>query len=1294
MSPETAAVKPETPKCASEAASVALNDDMTFSGTIAGVSCKFLLDTGSSINVLNKSVLDALPRVTLLKTATKAKTASQDDLPLLGLVKVPVKIADQSHVVTFYVTDAIDVPCLLGLDFLRVAPCVIDLSGKRLILTEKDRVRSISAEKTSVGRAVLGKDFSLPPAAECFVKGFAHNCDYSGPVLVEPCLSLPGVEVVRCIATVSDSAVPLLIRNVTAENVTIPKHCPVADLEVSFEELSPESASEPKRTSEIESNVDLSNTDLTDSQRSALFAVLKKHSSMFDGHVGHTSLVTHQIDTGDHPPIRQAPRRIPPHLKEQVREQLDQLVKDGILEKSDGSWASPICLVKKKSGEIRICADMRKLNASTRLPAFPIPRIDDTLDALSGSSLYCVLDMNAAYHQISIDPADRDKATITTPLGNYRYKRLCFGLSSAPFTCCRLLNIVLGDMPSESCLHYFDDIIVHGKSFTEVLKSLDETLFRLRAAGLTLNISKCQFFRKEVKFLGHVISGQGMATDPEKVRKVTDWPQPRTAKDLSSFLGLCSYFRKYVQNFAAIAAPLFRLTNKDVRFQWSPEAEEAFTSLKKALTDAPVISFPRFGDGAGKFFLDCDASDQGIGAVLLQEQDGVERVIAYGSHRLSKSQKNYSTTKKELLACVVFVQEFSHYLRGREFTLRTDHSSLQWLYNFKNPSGMLARWLEILGNFQFQIVYRPGAQHTAADGLSRRPPKVEDVGCQTDSCRHISASNWPLSYIQSEQGKDEVLAELSRLLVAGTCPSRHAVSSAVKPWLRHWSRLRLLDGVIFKVYRSRPQAPESLQVVIPSELVAGVLTSLHAGPCGGHFGHDKLFKQAQSRFFWLGMYADVEKFCQQCDRCVGRNAPNPAPRAAMGELYASEPWEVVSIDFMTDLPTTERGNKHLLVVCDHFTRWVEVFPLPNMLAVTVAETLASHVFSRFGCPKRLHSDRAANFRSQVMSELCRIMGVQKSSTTSFHPQGNSRCERVNRTILGMLAKYLSGSHNEWDRHLPLLMLGYRAQIHRSLGYSPFFMMFGREPRLPIDAEIDAPCSVNAKSAADYIDELCAGLRSAYREAIKVSDVRHRQNKQLYERRLNEFNYNVGDRAMLFRGIAKRGEYHKFQRPWKPVVIVARRGDLNYRVKLEDGKMLCVHHNRLKPCTVPSSSATGSGPTDGGAVDPVSSGSGAAERVSQSTSAPGVVTAVPPPVAERTRSSADPLGSSASGGDDRPAVEPQADAEASDAAVETAGVRISFRPIPLPRGMGRTEPPVALRRSTRERRPPDRFVAEM
>ena len=301
----------------------------------------------------------------------------------------------------------------------------------------------------------------------------------------------------------------------------------------------------------------------------------------------------------------------------------------------------------------------------------------------------------------------------------------------------------------------------------------------------------------------------------------------------------------------------------------------------------------------------------------------------------------------------------------------------------------------------------------------------------------------------------------------------------------------------------------------------------------------------------------------------------------MGELHASQPWEVVSIDFLTSLPSTARGNKHLLVCCDHFTRWVEVFPLPDMKATTVAQVLTHELFSRFGCPQKLHSDCAANFRGELISEVCRLMGVQKNSTTSFHPQGNSRCERMMRTILGMLSKYLDDNHSEWDQHIPLLMLGYRSQVHKSLGYSPFFLMLGREPRLPVDVQIDAAPVLKSTSVASYVDKLCAGLRNAYREAIRMSHASNTRNKNIYERKLNTFSYKAGDNVSLFKNVPKKGEYYKFVRPWKPAVIVSVHGELNYSVRLEgSGKILRVHHNRLKPrlcsdqATAPVSSVEG------------------------------------------------------------------------------------------------------------------------
>ena len=320
------------------------------------------------------SIFERLSGVTLHPTSTRAKTASQADLPLAGRISVPVRVADQTHVISMYVSDSIDVQCILGLDFLRSVPCVIDLTNRRLVLVSGDSVRSVSVDRTSVGCAVLGCDVSLPPGSECFVQGRVHHCDYEGEVLVEPSLDAPGVEVVRCVAMVKGSSLPLLIRNLTTDSITLPKHSEIADLEVGFAEEDVPERDGADAPVDIESVVSLDGSCLSEVQREALMNVLKKHERMFDGHVGHTNLVTHRIDTGNSPPIRQSPRRIPPHLTEPVRDELNKLVSEGILEESDGGWASPICLVRKKNWRVAcVCrhAEAELRHSSSCLPDSP-----------------------------------------------------------------------------------------------------------------------------------------------------------------------------------------------------------------------------------------------------------------------------------------------------------------------------------------------------------------------------------------------------------------------------------------------------------------------------------------------------------------------------------------------------------------------------------------------------------------------------------------------------------------------------------------------------------------------------------------------------------------------------------------------------------------------------------------------------------------------------------------------------------------------------------------------------------
>ena len=783
-------------------------------------------------------------------------------------------------------------------------------------------------------------------------------------------------------------------------------------------------------------------------------------------------------------------------------------------------------------------------------------------------------------------PEDADKTTIVTPFGSYKHKRLPLGINGAPMTCARLLDLVLRDVPPDTAVAYFDDILIGGKYFDDVMSKLELFLQRTHDAGLTINLKKCSLFQKSVKFLGHVISAGGVAVDPEKVEKVRSWPIPRTAKQLASFLGMAGFMRKHIKDFAFIAAPLQRLLHKDQRFVWSEQAQASFDKLRRALCEAPVLTIPDFSPSAGIFILETDASQESAGAVLKQRVDDDEKVIAYGSHKFSKAQSNYSVTKRELLAVVLFVDKFSPYLLGRRFLIRTDHASLRWLLNFKNPSGILARWYEILSQFQFTIEHRPGAEHVVPDALSRRPPDVDDKACQTDDPAapvfHMTASDWSVSYLRAEQDQDPDISEVSRHLSAGRKPKKRDLSQTSGRFLSQWHRLRLIDGVLYRVYRRRPFDSDQLQIVLPRSLVSSVLASLHSGPSGGHFAADKLFEQARLRFWWPQMFPEIESFCKNCPQCGSPNAPIPAPRASLGELSATEPLDVVALDILSSLPTTPSGHKHLLVVVDHFSRWVEAYPLKSQEATEVASVFVREFVSRFGCPRRIHSDRGANFTGEVMRKTCELLGIARSTTTAFHPMSNSIVERTNRTLINMFAKFLEQhEHSEWDKNLPLLLLGLRAQVHRSLGVSPYCVMFGREPRLPAQMELDTPLQGRTRNISEYLDELRSNLKALHRVALENSRLSHQKNKVIYDRKTNDFNFSPGDKVYLHKGVVPKGAYYKFLRPWKPAVVVDKAGELNYRIRLDGAKKtLLVHHNRLKPRTVPdpgiSPSASSSG----------------------------------------------------------------------------------------------------------------------
>ena len=438
---------------------------------------------------------------------------------------------------------------------------------------------------------------------------------------------------------------------------------------------------------------------------------LKEHRTVFaenDCDLGRTELVQHNIETTNALPIRQPPRRLPIAQQKDCEKEIKSMLEKKVIEPGQSPWASPVVLVKKKDGSLRFCVDYRKLNSVTKFDAYPLPRIDETLESLGGARWFTTLDLLSGYWQVGLTPEAKIKSAFCVRSSLYVWSVTPFGLFNAPSTFERLMETVLQGLQWSSCLVYLDDVVIFGNTQRELLERMDEVFTRLRKAGLKIKPRKCKFFQTETNYLGHIISGEGVKVSPEKVAAVRDWPIPQCVIEVRSFLGAASYYRGFILGFASIAVPLHDLTKLGVKFEWTDACQHAFESLKTKLCDAPVLSFPVKN---AQFVLDTDASDCGIGGVLSQlipitDDNGEikyeERVLSYASRTLNIHENRYCTTRKELLAVVWFMRYFRPYLYGQEFVVRSDHASLQWLCSFWEPEGQIARWLQLIGEYTFK----------------------------------------------------------------------------------------------------------------------------------------------------------------------------------------------------------------------------------------------------------------------------------------------------------------------------------------------------------------------------------------------------------------------------------------------------------------------------------------------------------------------------------------------------------------------------------------------------------------
>ena len=676
--------------------------------------------------------------------------------------------------------------------------------------------------------------------------------------------------------------------------------------------------------------------DGTSSQRKRLQELLTKHAAGFikdKQDLGYTEAVHHRLRTTDSIPVAQPYRRIPPHQLQEVQEHIKGLLAQNVIVESHSPYAAPVVIVRKKDGGIRLCVDYRRLSAKTVGDAYPLPRIQESFDALVGAQFFWTLDLASGYHQIAMHSDDQHKTAFVTPMGLFEYTRMPMGLSSAPATFQRLMQSTMSDFIFQLLLVYLDDLLVYSKTFGEHLAHLDRLLQRIIDAGLKLKMDKCQFLRRQVHYLGHAISAEGVSCEAGKVEAVKNWPVPATTTALRSFLGFASYYRRFIQGFSKIAGPLHDLVAKgnarhkkkgaDISKLWDQQHQKAFEELKTALTTAPVLEFAEF---TKPFILETDASHDGLSAILSQDQDGQRQVLAYASRRLrptEKNQANYSSMKLEFLALKwAITEKFRHYLLGAEFDVFTDNNPL---VHFRTaPLGALEqRWAAQLAQFHFTVKYRPGKSNPA-DALSRMPPDFhpeassspmppEVAVAQELACEHQSiATAPPVTSLPADapakapEGCPPVSPSLSSARLRECQLSDGTIGPVLASWpakpkpqsrpqrdlLQQHPRLFLKDGVLYRRLQD-PQRGTVEQLVLPSTLKPDVLASLHDNM--GHQGLDRTTELLRARVYWPGMFGEVRSYIHACQRCtMGRK---PATNTTSGHLIASRPLEVLAIDF-------------------------------------------------------------------------------------------------------------------------------------------------------------------------------------------------------------------------------------------------------------------------------------------------------------------------------------------------------------------------------------------------------------
>ena len=996
------------------------------------------------------------------------------------------------------------------------------------------------------------------------------------------------------------------------------------------------------------------------------------------------------LDTGDADPVVRRYSSIPKPMHKEVQDQIKLMLAKGWIEHSESSWASPIVMVKKKTAfgeppKFRLCVDYRGLNDVTRKDKHPLPRIQESLDNLQGSCIYSTLDFSRAYYQGFVDEESRAKTAFTTPWGFYQWRRIPFGLTNAVPLFQRYMESTLAEFRETCCIPYLDDTIVHSKTNREHINQLGQVLKKFKSKGLKLNITKCQFFKKEVSYLGRVVSSKGYKMDERSILAVKELAnrEYKTVGEVRQLMGLLNFHRRFVQDFAKIAKPITDLladdsTKSDEKPKTSSKDRQQSDTVKKVrkgggvpskkpivfgdlprkaliqlvtiITSWPILAYPDFDK---TFRVHTDASGHGLGAILYQHQEEEYRVIAYASRSLKPAEANYHSSKLEFMALKYAVTEqFRQYLLYADhFYIFTDNNPLLWVMSNKKSNASIQRWISELQEFHFSIKFRPGVINADADCLSRLPLQIEKyqhlckeetsidifnaLVAEIDIENHLPVGSDDSDELMSESTtsqdtlradsndiekltfesetydkteefiqfaalksvtnqKEEELGEV-RIAEVGVwdlvkeqaeegyiipileeinnqIPNTTPLSEESKILRREMKQLYIDENGILR--RNSPHTSQG-QVVLPLHRRREIYEMLHCN--AGHLGAERVLKLARERVFWPKMKDDIEHYVQDVCVCLSQRSSRKLPVAPLQSVNTNRPLDLVSIDYL-HLEPSIGGYEYILAVIDNFSRFTQSYPCKDKTAKSAAKHLYGDYIMKFGIPGRLLHDQGREFENNLFRDLNLYCGIVRSRTTPYHPQTNGMVERFNSTLLQMLRTLPELQKPRWSEQLPKLMFAYNTSTHASTGYSPFKLMFGRQPILPVDwlLQDHIPRELEGIAYHEYMDQWSKDMDQVYNVAKNNIDKARKQAQDRWAKKSQATELEVGDHVLV-KNKRDQGGPGKIRSKWETEiysVIEKKEGGVVYVVKgLTTGEERVLHRTFMILCndmeTIPS-----------------------------------------------------------------------------------------------------------------------------